>query len=237
MARMIGAPPGYVGYDEGGQLDRAGAPPALFGGAVRRNRKGASGRLQHAAADPGRRPAHRRPGPHGELQEHGDRDDLERGIGRDPRQWDRSDSRCTRRTGPTTRSRASACWTLCASTFRPEFLNRVDDIIVFNSLSTRASRADHRHPACSGWRVCSKERGIHLEVTQSAKDVLMAEGYDPAYGARPMRRAIQRLIQDPLALQAAQRRLLTGRHGGGGRRRSNQHGLAFTKLVPELATK
>ena len=48
-------------------------------------------------------------------------------------------------------------------------------------------------------------KGIHLEVTESAKDVLMTEGYDPAYGARPMRRAIQRLIQDPLSL-----RLLSG---------------------------
>ena len=44
-------------------------------------------------------------------------------------------------------------------------------------------------------------KGLHLEVTQSAKDVLMSEGYDPAYGARPMRRAVQRLIQDPLSLR------------------------------------
>ena len=48
-------------------------------------------------------------------------------------------------------------------------------------------------------------RGLQLEVTPAAKEVMMAEGYDPQYGARPMRRAIQRLIQDPLAL-----RLLNG---------------------------
>jgi len=89
-------------------------------------------------------------------------------------------------------------------TFRPEFLNRVDDIIVFNPLSrehlTRIIDIQIGRVA-----VLLEGKGIHLEVTQSAKDVLMTEGYDPAYGARPMRRAIQRLIQDPLSL-----RLLNG---------------------------
>ena len=45
------------------------------------------------------------------------------------------------------------------------------------------------------------DRGLNLELTRAAEDLLMAEGYDPQYGARPMRRAIQRLIQDPLAMQ------------------------------------
>ena len=58
---------------------RTGAPPALLGGPVRRNRKGPPGRLQHAAADSGRRPPDRWPGPHGQLQQHRDRDDLQRG--------------------------------------------------------------------------------------------------------------------------------------------------------------
>jgi ATP-dependent Clp protease ATP-binding subunit ClpB len=46
-----------------------------------------------------------------------------------------------------------------------------------------------------------KDRGLKLEVTDAAKDLLVEEGYDPQYGARPMRRAIQRLVQDPLALK------------------------------------
>ena len=53
VARLIGAPPGYVGYEEGGQLTEAGAPPALRGDAVRRDREGASGCVQHPAADHG----------------------------------------------------------------------------------------------------------------------------------------------------------------------------------------
>jgi len=86
------------------------------------------------------------------------------------------------------------------STFRPEFLNRIDDIIVFNTLSREnLSRIIQiqlkRVVALLG------ERGLKLELTPAAAEMVMAEGYDPAYGARPMRRAIQRLIQDPLAMQ------------------------------------
>ena len=79
VSRMIGAPPGYVGYDEGGQLTehvrRRPYSVVLFD----EIEKGASGRLQHAAADSRRRPSDRRPGPHGGLQEHRDHHDLERG--------------------------------------------------------------------------------------------------------------------------------------------------------------
>ena len=54
------------------------------------------------------------------------------------------------------------------------------------------------------------DRGLKLEVTPAAKEVIMADGYDPAYGARPMRRAIQRLIQDPLALRLLAGEFLAG---------------------------
>jgi ATP-dependent Clp protease ATP-binding subunit ClpA len=86
------------------------------------------------------------------------------------------------------------------STFRPEFLNRIDDIIVFNSLSrehlTMIIDIQLRRVG-----KLLKDRGIHLELTEAARELLIKEGYDPQYGARPMRRAIQRLIQDPLALK------------------------------------
>ena len=84
--------------------------------------------------------------------------------------------------------------------FRPEFLNRVDDIIVFNSLTREHLSRDRGHPAAPRGEA-AKDRKMKLEVTAAAKDRIISEGYDPQYGARPMRRAIQRLIQDPLALK------------------------------------
>ena len=95
------------------------------------------------------------------------------------------------------------------SQFRPEFLNRVDDIIVFNALSKdHLSRiVDLQLDAVAK---LLKERKVNLEVTAAARDAIIAEGYDPQYGARPMRRAIQRLIQDPLALQLLNGEYLEG---------------------------
>jgi ATP-dependent Clp protease ATP-binding subunit ClpB len=84
--------------------------------------------------------------------------------------------------------------------FRPEFLNRIDDIIVFNSL-TREHLRRIVDIQIGNVAKLLKERKIDLEVTARAKDFLISEGYDPQYGARPMRRAVQRLIQDPLALK------------------------------------
>jgi ATP-dependent Clp protease ATP-binding subunit ClpB len=93
--------------------------------------------------------------------------------------------------------------------FRPEFLNRVDDIIVFNPLSKenlrsivdiQLRRLDSQLEA----------RGVHLEISTAAKDALLTEGYDAEYGARPMRRAIQRMIQDPLSLKLLEGEYLTG---------------------------
>ena len=88
--------------------------------------------------------------------------------------------------------------------FRPEFLNRVDDIIVFNSL-TREHLARIVDIQLNNVGKLLKDRKLKLEITTAAKDRIITEGYDPQYGARPMKRAIQRLIQDPLALK-----LITG---------------------------
>jgi len=84
--------------------------------------------------------------------------------------------------------------------FRPEFLNRVDDIIVFNSL-TRENLRQIVDIQLQNVGKLLKDRKIKLEVTDAAKDLLIADGYDAQYGARPMKRAIQRLIQDPLSLK------------------------------------
>ena len=94
-------------------------------------------------------------------------------------------------------------------TFRPEFLNRVDDIIVFNNL-TKEHLTVIIDLQLDRLRKMLSERGLKLEVTAAAKEVLMTDGYDPAYGARPMRRSIQRLIQDPLALRLLAGEFLAG---------------------------
>jgi ATP-dependent Clp protease ATP-binding subunit ClpB len=83
--------------------------------------------------------------------------------------------------------------------FRPEFLNRVDEIIIFKPLTREHIE---RIVDIQMQRVMARlaERKLTLVLTPRAKEKLAQEGYDPAYGARPLRRAIQKLIVDPLAL-------------------------------------
>ena len=113
--------------------------------------------------------------------------------------------------------------------FRPEFLNRVDDIIVFNSLS-REHLIQIVDIQLNNVAKLLKDRKMKLEVTPAAKERIISEGYDPQFGARPMRRAIQRLIQDPLALK-----LLNGDFLEGDTILVDAKGeseLSFQKLVP-----
>jgi ATP-dependent Clp protease ATP-binding subunit ClpB len=84
--------------------------------------------------------------------------------------------------------------------FRPEFLNRVDDIIVFRPLSREDLKQIVDLQLGRLERLLA-ERKMTLEVTDSAKELIAEEGYDPAYGARPLKRAIQRLLQNPLAIR------------------------------------
>ena len=119
VSRLVGAPPGYVGYDEGGQLTEAVAAPAVLRDPARRDREGARRRLQRPAAAARRRAADRRPGPHGRLPQHGRDHDLEHPLRR----------------------------TQLLEHFRPEFVNRIDEIVVFEPLDARADRRDRRAPA------------------------------------------------------------------------------------------
>jgi ATP-dependent Clp protease ATP-binding subunit ClpB len=95
--------------------------------------------------------------------------------------------------------------------FRPEFLNRVDDIIVFNPLGEE--QLTHIiELRLDDLRKLLADRKITVELTPRAKELLFLEGYDRAYGARPLKRAIQRLIQDPLALKILEGEVLHGDH-------------------------
>jgi ATP-dependent Clp protease ATP-binding subunit ClpA len=97
------------------------------------------------------------------------------------------------------------------NSFRPEFLNRVDDIIVFRPL--REEQIERIVDLQLGrLRKLLADRKMTLEVTPAAARALATEGYDPAFGARPLKRAIQRLIQDPLAMQVLEGRFADGDH-------------------------
>jgi len=84
--------------------------------------------------------------------------------------------------------------------FRPEFLNRVDEIIFFHQLSRTDMRAIVDIQV-RGLLKRLEDRKIHVELTDAAKHLIVEDGYDPTYGARPLKRAIQRRVLDPLALR------------------------------------
>jgi ATP-dependent Clp protease ATP-binding subunit ClpB len=95
--------------------------------------------------------------------------------------------------------------------FKPEFLNRVDDIIIFRPLG-KEQLVKIVELRLEDVRGLLADRKISLELTDAARELLFAEGFDPAFGARPLKRAIQRLIQDPLALKILDGEVLHGDH-------------------------
>jgi len=82
--------------------------------------------------------------------------------------------------------------------FRPEFLNRIDKVLVFRPL-TREDLREIVDIQTSRFAPRLEEQGLTLDITQAAKDLLAQDGYDPDYGARPLRRAIMNLLEDPLS--------------------------------------
>jgi ATP-dependent Clp protease ATP-binding subunit ClpB len=115
--------------------------------------------------------------------------------------------------------------------FRPEFLNRVDEIVEFHALS-RGQIAEIVEQQLGRLRERLAERGLALELTDDAKSAIADAGWDPTYGARPLKRAIQRLLENPLAL-----RLLEGDFGEGDTIRVDaQNGdLVFERLGAAVA--
>jgi ATP-dependent Clp protease ATP-binding subunit ClpB len=171
VARLLGAPPGYIGYDEGGQLTEA----------VRR--RPYSGVLL---------------------------DEIEKAHAEvfDVLLQVLDDGRLTDGHGRTVDFRntvlimTSNLRSLDALTdvFRPEFLNRIDEVVEFEPLS-KEQIGEIVELQLARLRERLAERRIELELTDAAKDVLVEAGWDPAYGARPLKRAIQRLVENPLALR------------------------------------
>jgi ATP-dependent Clp protease ATP-binding subunit ClpB len=95
--------------------------------------------------------------------------------------------------------------------FKPEFLNRVDDIIIFHPLG-KEQLVKIVELRLEDLRRLLADRKISLELTDAAKELLFTEGYDPNFGARPLKRAIQKLVQDPLALKILDGEVLHGDH-------------------------
>ena len=108
------------------------------------------------------------------------------------------------------RARKEAMEALRAA-FRPEFLNRIDEIVIFNPLGKQQLETIVDLMLKNVEKLLA-ERQITIELTPAAKTLILEEGFDPAYGARPLRRTIQRLIQDPLALQILDGAILPGDH-------------------------
>ena len=117
---------------------------------------------------------------------------------------------------------------LLRQTFRPEFLNRVDDTIIFRPLATEdiARIVDLQ---IGRFARLMADRKLGLEVSPAAKQLIVAEGYDPVYGARPLKRAIQRVLQNPLALAVLEGQYAEGDKVRVDRAKDGTH-LAFERV-------
>jgi len=197
VARMIGAPPGYVGYEEGGQLTEAirrrpyavvlfdeieKAHPDVFNVLLQilddgrlTDAKGRTVDFKNTVlimtSNLGSR----------EIQDaDGDEDEVREAVLQELR-----------------------------ANFKPEFLNRVDDIVIFHQLS-RDQIGQIIDVQLARLLAMLAERNIELSLDDSARQLLAREGYDPNYGARPLKRAIQTLIQNPLAVKLLNGEVLPG---------------------------
>jgi ATP-dependent Clp protease ATP-binding subunit ClpB len=196
VARLIGAPPGYVGYDEGGQLTEA----------VRR-------RPYSVVLFDEIEKAH--PDVFNALLQLLDDGRLTDGQGRtvDFRNvviimTSNMGSHLFREYEQVDKLRPLLMQEL-RNTLRPEFLNRIDEVVIFHALG-RDEIARIVDIQLAGLRKRLEDRRIHLEVTDAARALLAREGYDPTFGARPLKRTIQRLVQDPLALRLLEREFVEG---------------------------
>ncbi|MDQ3373219.1 MAG: ATP-dependent chaperone ClpB [Acidobacteriota bacterium] len=216
VARMIGAPPGYVGYEEGGQLTEAVRrrpySVILFDEIEKAHPDVFNVLLQ--ILDDGRL-----------TDSKGRTVDFKNTVlimtsNLGSREIQSAD-------GDEVQAKEAVMQVL-RDYFKPEFLNRIDDIVVFKQLS-RENISQIIDVQLERLRVMLKERGIEIVLDDSAKDLLVKEGYDPTFGARPLKRAIQTLIQNPLAVK-----LLNGEVSSGQTVRVSVDGDEM-KFAPETA--
>ena len=189
VSRLIGAPPGYVGYDEGGQLTEAvrrKSYSVILLDEIEKAHPDVFNVLLQILDD-------------GRLTDgHGRTVDFKNtvlimtsNIG--------SQYIADLRPGQESQMRERVLGELKRQ-FKPEFLNRVDEVIIFHQL-TRDQVKQIIDLQINNLKKRLSDKHIDIELSDSAKELLLQEGYDPAYGARPMKRTIQRMVLDPLAVK------------------------------------
>jgi ATP-dependent Clp protease ATP-binding subunit ClpB len=203
VARLIGAPPGYVGYDEGGQLTEA----------VRRRPYSVIlfDEIEKAHADV-----------FNVLLQVMDDGRLTDSKGRTVDFKNTvlimtSNLGAALLTSETLKTEhdfdmaRESVMRVLREHFRPEFLNRVDDMVIFRSLG-HAQMDQILDLRIEELRKLLEDRQISLELTPPARQLILAQGWDPVYGARPLKRALQRMVQDPLAMKILDGEVLHGSH-------------------------
>jgi ATP-dependent Clp protease ATP-binding subunit ClpB len=188
VSRMIGAPPGYVGYDEGGQLTEAVRrrpySVVLFDEIEKAHPDVFNVLLQ--ILDDGRL-----------TDSKGRTVDFKNTV---LIMTSNLGSREIMAAGDDQTQTREMVLRVLRDHFKPEFLNRVDDIVVFSQLG-KEQIASIIEIQLEKLRELLAERGVGILLDDSAKELLVNEGYDPVYGARPLKRAIQTLVQNPLAVK------------------------------------
>jgi ATP-dependent Clp protease ATP-binding subunit ClpB len=223
VARLIGAPPGYVGYDEGGQLTEA---------------------------------VHRRPYSvvlFDEIEKaHADVFNILLQVMDDGRLTDAkgrtvdfkntvlimtSNLGASLLHGDALKSKSNfdmaseSVMKVLREHFRPEFLNRVDDIVIFHPLGQEQMSRILDLRLAEVMKLL-EDRQISLELTEPARQLILTTGSDAAYGARPLKRALQRMVQDPLAIKILNGEVLNGSHVRVGVDRSTNQ-LTFEPMTKE----
>jgi ATP-dependent Clp protease ATP-binding subunit ClpB len=197
VSRMIGAPPGYIGYEEGGQLTEAVRrrpySVVLFDEIEKAHQDVFNVLLQ--ILDDGRL-----------TDSKGRTVDFKNTVLIMTSNLGSREIQAA--AGKVSEVREEVTEVL-REHFKPEFLNRIDDIVIFNQLS-REQITQIIDVQLERLRAMLGEREINLVLDDSAKQLLAREGYDPLYGARPLKRAIQTLIQNPLAVKLLRGEIATG---------------------------
>ncbi len=203
VARLIGAPPGYVGYDEGGQLTEAVRRRPycviLFDEIEKAHADVFNVLLQ--VMDDGRL-----------TDSKGRTVDFKNTV-----LIMTSNLGAAMLAGDTLKTEhdydmaRESVMRILREQFRPEFLNRVDDIVIYRPLGP-AQLSQILEMRLSDIRKLLEDRAISLQLTEAARQLVLAAGSDAAYGARPLKRALQRMVQDPLAMKILDGEVLHGSH-------------------------